>query len=174
MTTKTKLPRSNLPHPLPFHQRRCPPPPPPPPLSLSCVRRRGGEGGVPPTMWVGHFWENYPVNPVTWTSCSTRSLASCRATWRWPKAQKRRKKKQLVKSQDKNAHPHHLRMEGSSSCNTPPKKTTNKPHKKQKGSFPSHVFPPITYVRSGWCHCFDLHNIGRVYPSHTIPVERES
>ena len=48
MTTKTKLPRSNLPHPLPFHQRRSPPPPPPPPLSLSCVRRRGGGGGGAP------------------------------------------------------------------------------------------------------------------------------
>ena len=73
-----------------------------------------------------------PVNPVTWTSCSTRSLASCRATWRWPKAQKRRKKKKLVKSQGKNAHPHHLRMEGSSSCNTPPKKKQQTNHTKNR------------------------------------------
>ena len=40
MTTKTKLPRSNLPHPLPFHQRRWPPPSP-----SSFIFSKGGGGG---------------------------------------------------------------------------------------------------------------------------------
>ena len=46
MTTKTKLPRSNLLY-LFTKGGGPPPPPPPPPLSLICVRRGGGEGGAP-------------------------------------------------------------------------------------------------------------------------------
>ena len=71
MTTKTTLPRSNLPHPLPFHQRRWPPPPrPPPPLSLICVRRRGGEGGGAP-------------HDVSWTLLGELSETCSWATPKW-------------------------------------------------------------------------------------------
>ena len=67
MTTKTKLPRSNLPHPLPFHQRRWPPPPSPTSVIFNlCKEEGGGRGGCPPRCELdtsGRTISNWIISP---------------------------------------------------------------------------------------------------------------